>query len=296
MELRVMDFGRVSAIRSQSLWHAIAYGVSDGSPPTLSFMTPESPYVSIGLHSDIDAVDAEACKRAGLPVYRRMVGGGPVYLDHDQLFFQVTIPRSMAPAKRSLAVRRLLTPAVEAFRRVGVDAELDETNEIVVGDRKICGHAAGQIGDALIVVGNLITAFDHDAAAAIAHTPNAATARVFRRKLKRYVTAVDADPRAFTQAAISAYTSHLQRGQASSRVPPSGGTGERSEPGGRASPRAPSPSETLTPYELAKLEELDRKLADPTFVRGEPRRSATPWRIKVKSGVFVYADVIEEAT
>ncbi|MEE8485330.1 MAG: hypothetical protein V3S38_02085 [Acidimicrobiia bacterium] len=299
MELRVIDFGRVSAIRSQSLWHAIAYGVSDGSPPTLSFMTPESPYVSIGLHSDIGAVDLAACERAGLPVYRRMVGGGPVYLDHDQLFFQITVPSSTLPAKRSRAVRQLLAPAVEAFRNVGVDARLDETNEIVVGDQKVCGHAAGQIGGAVLVVGNLITGFDHDAAAAIAKTPNDVAARTFRRMLERYVTAVNADPARFVVEATHAYTSSLQGGQASLRArggrePASLERLETSDQGG-ARAREPRLQTELTPYEREKLEELDRKLADPSFVQGEPRQQREPWRIKVKSGVFVYADAIEEA-
>ena len=38
--LRVIDFGRVTPLRSQTLWHAVAYGVSDGAPPTLSFTRP----------------------------------------------------------------------------------------------------------------------------------------------------------------------------------------------------------------------------------------------------------------
>lgn len=292
MELRVIDFGRVSALRSQTLWHAIAYGVSEGAPPTLSFMTPATPYVSIGLHVNIDAVDVNACKRAGLPVFRRMVGGGPVYLDDDQLFFQITLPDSMAPAMRSRAVRVLLNPVVAAFQQIGIDAELDDANEIVVGDRKICGHAAGQIGSAVVVVGNLITGFNHDAAASIASTPNRAAAGMFRQMLERYVTAVDADPRAFMEAAVATYTealSSLQGEQA----------GDVSYVRGRppfGEPDAGDPLASLTPYELKKLEELDRKLADPTFIRGESRRTRAPWRIKVKSGVWVYGHANESAT
>ena len=43
--LRVIDFGRVTPLRSQTLWHAVAYGVSAGQPATLSFARPSGPYV-----------------------------------------------------------------------------------------------------------------------------------------------------------------------------------------------------------------------------------------------------------
>ena len=260
MELRVIDFGKVTPVRSQSLWHAIAYGVSAGAPPTLSFMTPESPYVSIGYHVNIDAVDVEGCAAAGLPIFRRMVGGGPVYLDRDQLFFQITLPVSMTPSVRSRAVRQMLSPAVEAFKMVGVAAELDDVNEIIVGDRKICGHAAGQIDGAVIVVGNLITGFDHNAAAAIARTPNRLSADLFRSMLGRYVTAVSADPQAFVDAAITSY------GNALDLTPEFG---------------------ALSDLETSKLTMLDARLSNEEFVRGEERPATAPWRVKVKSGVWV---------
>ena len=86
-ELRVLDFGRVSALRSQTLWHALAYGVSAGGAPTLSFMRPSRPYVGLGYHRRLEEADIEACREAGLPVFRRMVGGGVVYLDENQQFF-----------------------------------------------------------------------------------------------------------------------------------------------------------------------------------------------------------------
>jgi len=56
---------------------------------------------------------------------------------------------------------------VTAFRTVGVPASLDDELEICVGDRKICGHGAGQIDDAVVLCGNLIETFDHDRAARV---------------------------------------------------------------------------------------------------------------------------------
>jgi len=254
--LRVIDFGKVSGLRSQTLWHAIAHGVSGGAPPTLSFMQPDEPYVSIGYHRSIH----ELSPSNQLPVFRRMVGGGPVYLDDGQYFFQIVIPVSMAPAKRAEAVETLLKPAVEAFNDVGIPALLDETNEVVVGDRKICGHAAGQIEEAVVVVGNLMTTFDHEAAAAIVKTPSEAAHDEFLIQMKRYVTATPADPSLFGEAAVRRYSDAM---------------GLAPEKG------------VLTDEELAQLEVYDARFVDPDWLDDTPRSEPEIWRAKVKSGVWV---------
>jgi lipoate-protein ligase A len=261
--LRVIDFGTVTPLRSQTLWHAIAYGVSAGSPPTLSFMRPSAPYVSIGFHTPFEAVDHDRCTRLGIPVYRRMVGGGPVYLDPDQLFFQITVPEETTPALRPAAVQWLLEPAVAAFRAVGIDADLDDRNEVVVGDRKVCGHAAGQIGTAVIVVGNLITRFDHDRAAAVVRTPAPDAAAEFRRLVHRYVAPTPADFDMFENAAALSYAEALD---------------------------LPIDHAGLTGEEEKRLIELDGAFTRSDWVgEGPVRRTGAPWRVKVKSGVWVYA-------
>lgn len=258
--LRVLDFGRVSALRSQTLWHAVAYGVSAGAPPTLSFARPSDPYVSIGYHRRLDEVDLDACREAGLPVFRRMVGGGPVYLDDGQLFFQITLPVAAVPPARLRALRLLLEPAVRAFRAAGVAAVLDDDCEIVVGDRKICGHGAGQIEDAVVVVGNLIGRFDHAAASRVLRTPDVETGAEVARLVRRYVSATPADPVAFRDAAVRAYARTL---------------GLHADPG------------DLTAHEERTLAELDRRFVDPEWVRGPERPVPAVWRAKIRAGVSV---------
>ena len=188
LSFAVIDFGRVSALRSQTLWHALAYGVSAGGPPTLSFMRPSRPYVGLGYHRRLEEADLDACREAGLPVFRRMVGGGVVYLDEHQQFFQICLPVKDVPRSREQALRRLLAPAVAAFRAAGVPAELDDDREIVVGEAKICGHGAAQIDDAVVVVGNLIERFDHAAAARVLALPDEVRAEVVRL-MERFVAA-----------------------------------------------------------------------------------------------------------
>ena len=207
--LRVIDFGSESPLRSQTVWHAIAHGVSGGSPPTLSFVRPRGPYVSIGFHRRLEEVDTDVCRRRGWPVFRRMVGGGPVFCDSGQLFFQVTVPIADTPPARPRALRWLLEPAVEAYRAAGIPAEIDDRLEIVVGDRKICGYGAGQIGEAAVIVGNLIETFDHEAATDAIRTPSGPARAELERLMRRYVVATPADAQTFRRAAIDAYSAQL---------------------------------------------------------------------------------------
>jgi lipoate-protein ligase A len=256
--LRVIDFGEVSPLRSQTLWHAIAHGVSAGSPPTLSFCRPSHPYVSIGFHRRLDELDLDWCRREGLAVFRRMVGGGPVYLDREQHFFQISVPETMTKGTRPQTIRALLSPAVEAFRAVGVDAHLDRHSEISVGTAKICGHAAGQIGSAVVVVGNLITGFDHAAAARIIATPTRRAADEYLALMRRYVMATPADPERFRQQAVRSY--------------------------GLALGLAPLPGD-LTEHESDRLAELDRRFVDQDWLEGTP--GPAPTEVKVRAGVSV---------
>ncbi len=258
--LRVIDFGKVGALRSQTLWHAIAYGVSEGEPPTLSFMEPVEPYVSIGFHRSVDELDPDVCGPGKLPVFRRMVGGGPVYIDRGQLFFQVTVPAADAGIRRAETLRRLLEPAVAAFNDVGIAARLDRRNEVVVGDRKICGHAGGQIGSAVIVVGNVIASFDHEAAASIVRVPAAEAREEFRRQMTRFVMPTPADFGAFVAAATRRYAAAFD---------------------------LPAAEGDLGPGERTHLDRLDRLFVDPEWVSGARIRRDRCWRAKVKSGVWV---------
>lgn len=264
--LRVIDFGQVTPLRSQTLWHAVAYGVSAGAPPTLSFARPAAPYVCLGYHRGLDEVDQEYCRRAGLPVYRRMVGGGPVYLDDGQLFFQICLPARMVPPSRLDALRALLEPAVTAFRATGVDARLDEDLEICLGDRKICGHGAGQIEDAVVVCGNLIERFDHEQAARILAFADQMQRAETLRLMRRYVAATPVDAVTFKSAMSQAYA---------------GALGMTPGPG------------AFTAAERSRLAELDDRFISDEWLAGPATggrsRGARARQVKVRAGVWTLA-------
>lgn len=259
--LRVVRLGPQPPLRSQTLWHAIAHGVSETRVPTLSFLTPTAPYVSIGYHRRLEELNLAACEARGLPVFRRMIGGGPVYLDQDQTFFQISVPMSMLPVARPKAMRTLLEPAAAAFREVGIEAEFDERGDISVGEAKISGIGGGQIEDAGIAVGNLVNRFDYEAMADILHLPAPEMRGEVVRLMQRFFTPTPADPVRFCDALVSCY------GEAF-------GTPEHGE---------------LTDHERQVCDEMDERFVDPEWVRGPERPMVTARQVKIRSGVWVFA-------
>lgn len=209
--LRVIDFSSVSGLRSQSLWHGIAKSMRPTSPITLTFMRPSQPYVGIGLHRSVLEINRSYISKRALPVIRRQVGGGPVYLDSDQLFFQVCAHRSMLPRSRSAALDTVLRPMTRAFQSAGVEGSLDASGEFSEGVSKICGHGAGEIDEGIAIVGNLIEKFDHQAAAQVLDTSSSWVTRRLEDLMRKYVAVGprEVDPSAFMTTAASSLANAL---------------------------------------------------------------------------------------
>ncbi|MCX7623471.1 MAG: hypothetical protein RMK01_05405 [Thermomicrobium sp.] len=161
MRVRVVDLGLVDPVRSQTVYHAVGYAFRAETPPTILLVSTLRPYVSIGFHQDAEReVDLEYCRQEGLPVIRREVGGGAVYLDANQVFTQWIFPRELVPARLEERFAWYVRPLVETYRQWGIDATWRPINDIHVRGRKIGGTGAASIGEAEILVGSLMLDFD----------------------------------------------------------------------------------------------------------------------------------------
>jgi len=264
-DLRVIDAGKVPVARSQSLWHGIASAMHPTDRPVLSFCRPRGAYVCIGLHRRLNELDLVACEEMGLPVLRRQIGGGPVYCDSDQLFFQFTLPARSAPASVERLYRDLLEPAVQGLRKLGLDARLECVNEIVVEDRKLSGTGAGRIGEAVTVVGNVIFRFPHERMARVLALPEGARAE-FLRLMHRYISSLEAEGLASVtveeaiNALVDAFADAL---------------------GVRPVPGAP------TVAEVRAMEVWERRFAQDGWLRGPEPLASTVRTVKVRAGVWL---------
>lgn len=163
--------GKVPWQDSQLCYHALAHLGREA----LALVSPASPYVSVGYHQDArQELNMDFCRDRNIPVFRREVGGGAVFLDGRQLFFQVVLRRDSAlvPLNKEAFYRRFLQPVIDVYRRIGIPAEYKSINDILAGTRKISGTGAGEIGDCVVFVGNLIVDFDYETMSRVLKVPD----------------------------------------------------------------------------------------------------------------------------
>ena len=170
--MNLYDLGHVPWLDSQLIYHALPRVGEEG----LILLAPAEPYVCIGFFQDArQEVDLDVCRARGIPVFRREVGGGAVYLDGQQLFYQLVLHRDHPAAQGDKAAlyQRLLEPVAETYRQLGVQAMYRPVNDVVTAEgRKIAGTGAAEIEDAVILVGNIIFDFDYKTMVEVLRVPD----------------------------------------------------------------------------------------------------------------------------
>jgi len=180
--MELFNLGKVPWEESQLMYHALAKLGRE----SLCLVSPATPYVCIGFNQDVEQeVDLEFCEENNIPVFRREVGGGAVFLDGNQLFFQLIIQRNnpIAPRRIDAFYKKFLQPVIEVHRRIGLDAKYKPVNDLVIETRKISGTGAAEIGDCIVFVGNLILDFDYETMSRVLKIPD----EKFRDKVKKTI-------------------------------------------------------------------------------------------------------------
>lgn len=124
-----------------------------------------APAVVIGRFQRADwEIDAAACARHDVQVWRRFTGGGAVYLDPGTVCAALALPAAHPAATAPIPemYTPLLDGMVQACRALGADASRDERT-VRIGDRKVTGIAAHRGRDVTLVHGTLLVTADLDA-------------------------------------------------------------------------------------------------------------------------------------
>jgi len=94
--------------------------------------------------------DLAYCNANKIPVFRRDLGGGAVYLDGGQLFFQVILQKIIPRCRRTKRAFIGSSPAHRnGVRRIGIPAAYKPVNDVLAGPRSISGPGSGKSGMAL---------------------------------------------------------------------------------------------------------------------------------------------------
>ena len=170
--MKLYHLGHVPWLDSQLLYHALPRVGGEG----LFILAPAEPYVCIGYHQDLDQeVDVAYCRERGIPIFRREVGGGAVFLDGKQIFYQVVLHKNnpLAQGDKAALYERMLQPVAEAYVDLGVLARYRPVNDVITLEgRKISGTGAAEIGDYVVLVGNLIADFDYETMSHVLRVPD----------------------------------------------------------------------------------------------------------------------------
>ena len=188
-KIRLLYMEGVSPLRSQTVYHAVGYAMKADTPNTIIMVSPNAPYVCIGYHQDMQKeVDLDYCAAHGLPVYRREVGGGAVYLDNGQLFTQWIFHKDDLPASLEERFKFYIDPLVATYQELGVNANHRPINDVHVHGKKIGGTGAAQMGIAEILVGSLMYTFDKKTMSQVLKVPSEKMRDKIFESLEAYMT------------------------------------------------------------------------------------------------------------
>lgn len=266
--IRLIDLGPAPFWQTQAAYHAVAGLMGEGTPDTIILVSPRTPYLCLGYHDHYRAVlDPVAVARRGLPVMRRRVGGGTTYLDGEQIFYQCVFHHRRVPALFGAVYERMLGAPLAVLRGLGLPATLRDTVELEVEGRRVAGIGGGRIGEAAVVVGNLLRDFDYGA-----------MAEVWRAPWPRF--------RALAAEALAERVTTLRR---LGVVMPLGELTARLREAYAASLGRPLVAGRLTPAERRYARRLGARMLAHEYVtmRDEVAPSGRP--LKVAGGVFIHA-------
>jgi len=124
------------------------------------FMWQVEPSVIFGRNQVLEnEVNVAYCREHGISLYRRKSGGGCVYADMDNLMLSFVTSEGNV----NFAFNRFVTMVLLVLRKLGIAATGTSHNDIMIGDRKVCGTACYHLEGRSIVHSTMLfdTNMDH---------------------------------------------------------------------------------------------------------------------------------------
>ena len=136
------------------------YLARNSSESDLFFMWQVEPSVIFGRNQVAEnEVNLDYCKQHNIKVFRRKSGGGCVYADKDNLMLSLITSEQNV----GFAFNRFVNMVLLILRKLGISATGTTHNDIMIGDRKVCGTACYHLGKKSIVHSTMLydTNMDH---------------------------------------------------------------------------------------------------------------------------------------
>ena len=128
------------------------------SLPTIRIYRWEKPAVTIGYFQIIhEEVYEDACREEGVPVIRRISGGGAILHEHD-VTYSIAMPlRSKTACGKTLdSFRDICEPIITVLQEKCLNASYKPISDIVIGNTKVSGCAQARREGALLQQGTIL--------------------------------------------------------------------------------------------------------------------------------------------
>jgi lipoate-protein ligase A len=153
---RWFDLGRTDPLTFHSTYAGLAEaGVADGSPAIVWGRV--AAHVCLGQSQGL----CELAETLDVPVVRRPLGGGAVWVDDLQLSYALVVPLVHAPLRPADWYAWALAPAIATFRAFGLAAER-RAEDLWLAGRKIAGSGAATIGRSAVVASSFLLRFPRE--------------------------------------------------------------------------------------------------------------------------------------
>jgi lipoate-protein ligase A len=127
-------------------------------PDTVRFLRFE-PSALVGRHQAIgQELKLDFCRANGVALVRRITGGGAIYLDPNQVGWELVLSRKRLPMPTLGDYTKAICEAVAygLSKTFAIDARYRPRNDIEVGGQKLCGTGGFFDGDTLIYQGTVL--------------------------------------------------------------------------------------------------------------------------------------------
>jgi lipoate---protein ligase len=159
---RVIDTGLRPAAQNVALNRALLEARhAEEVPSTLRFLR-YAPCALLGCHQSAEQeINLDYCAANRIVIQRRMTGGAAIFIDEDQIGWELYLHRrDVGAAGMRVVSKRICHAAATAVSALGIDARFRPLADIEVDGRKIAQGAVVFDGDALLFQGTLFVDLD----------------------------------------------------------------------------------------------------------------------------------------
>ena len=146
--------GLTGGVRRLSFYLAMEeYVARHTNEPDCFFMWQVAPSVIFGRNQVMqNEVNVDYCLQHGIELYRRKSGGGCVYADEGNVMLSFVTTE----ANVGFAFNRFINMVLLVLRKMGIEGAGTTHNDVMIGNRKVCGTACYHVGDRSIIHSTLL--------------------------------------------------------------------------------------------------------------------------------------------